>query len=141
MRYDFNQSDDPTLAPSEFDLAENANNIDDGQPSAQATPRSLNTTSGSSSSSSSSTELKASVELKGNQYTPSSLTVKKGTLVVWTNKDSERHTVTVDTASDSDNHPILLPGDTYSTLFSEPGTYSYHCDFHPNMKGTVIVTE
>jgi plastocyanin len=145
MRFDFNQSDDPTLAPTEFELADQATNINEGNPTAQPTPRNLNSgssnSSGNAGNSTDGTELKGFVEIKGNQYTPGNLTVKKGTLVTWTNKDAERHTVTMDTASDSDNHPILVAGDTYSTLFSEPGTYSYHCDFHPTMKGTITVTE
>ena len=33
----------------------------------------------------------------------------------------------------------LDQGDRYSQTFDEPGTYEYFCEFHPNMKGTVVV--
>jgi len=33
----------------------------------------------------------------------------------------------------------ILPGHFYSKVFDIPGTYSYHCFYHPNMIGKVIV--
>jgi plastocyanin len=39
------------------------------------------------------------VEIKGFEYAPKAITVKPGTKVTWTNKDSEGHTVTEDSDS------------------------------------------
>ena len=72
-------------------------------------------------------------------FSPNSMTVVLGVnnTVVWTNNDSSPHTVTSNGGSfDSGN---MAPGQTYSFTFSEPGTYTYHCTYHPWMVGTVIV--
>ena len=34
---------------------------------------------------------------------------------------------------------VLNPGNTYAFTFNTPGTYSYHCAIHPQMRGTIIV--
>jgi len=107
---------------------------------------SSNTASGSSSSSSAGTGSTASpaatdkVSIADFAYTPASITVKKGTSVTWTNEDTSQHTVTIDDGTGPHSQP-LNKGDTYTYTFSDAGTYKYHCTFHSNMTGTVIVTE
>jgi plastocyanin len=34
----------------------------------------------------------------------------------------------------------MSPGATFTTTFTTPGTFAYHCNIHPFMHGTVIVT-
>ena len=71
-------------------------------------------------------------------FSPNQISVKVGTTVIWTNNDSVTHTVTSDTRSfDSQK---LLPGESFSHAFDSKGTFSYHCDIHPSMHGTVSVT-
>jgi len=77
-------------------------------------------------------------------YTPDVVTVVIGTnnTVYWTNNDAAPHTVTSDTAGlfDSGNSgPLTSQGGTYQFTFTTPGTYAYHCSFHPWMQGTVVV--
>lgn len=76
----------------------------------------------------------------GGQYAfrPATITVKVGTAVTWTNKSDARHTVTSDRASLFDKN--LPPGKTVSITFSHPGTYAYHCTYHPYMHGKIVVT-
>ena len=63
--------------------------------------------------------------------------IGKNNTVFWSNGDSAAHTVTSDTGVfDSGN---MNPGDTYQFTFTTPGTYTYHCSYHPFMQGTVIV--
>ncbi len=81
----------------------------------------------------------ASVTISNNQFVPSDLTISKGTKVVWTNNDNVTHTVTAD--KDGPMSPELKKGDSYSDIFTEVGTFSYHCSIHPNMKGTIHVVE
>ena len=57
--------------------------------------------------------------------------------VTWTNKDNLPHTVTADDGSFSSGN--LNPTNQFSWTFSKPGTYSYHCSYHPWMKATIIV--
>ncbi len=71
------------------------------------------------------------------EFTPSSLTVSVGETVTWTNKHSMTHTATSDNGSfDSGN---LAPGETFSFTFETAGTYTYKCNVHPSMTGTIIV--
>jgi nitrite reductase (NO-forming) len=77
-------------------------------------------------------------------YDPSPLTVKAGTSVTWTNKDSSIHTVTsglpelgdVGTLFDSS---LISPGNTFVHVFDKQGTFDYSCTLHPFMHGQVIV--
>ena len=70
-------------------------------------------------------------------FAPTSVTVKAGDTVTWTNSDSAAHTVTADDGSfDSKN---LANGATFSQTFASAGTFAYHCNIHPTMKATVIV--
>lgn len=74
-------------------------------------------------------------------FSPANITVKKGTTVTWTNNDSTTHTIV---ESDSQTGPAsgsLAPGSSYSFTYSAAGTYPYHCSIHPDMIGTVVVTE
>lgn len=84
----------------------------------------------------------ASQNVNSLGFSPSTITIVIGVnnTVLWTNDDNVPHTVTSDTSDaivfSSDN---LNPGDTFSFTFSRPGIYSYHCSYHPWMKGTIIV--
>jgi plastocyanin len=70
-------------------------------------------------------------------FSPTPLTVNKGDMVVWTNKDTAEHTVTGDKGGP--NSPNIAQNQTYSYKFDTVGTFTYYCKIHPNMKGTVIV--
>jgi len=72
--------------------------------------------------------------------------------VIWNNVDETAHTVTPDhryTDSYSGNFGstgVVKPGETYEILFTEaqpntPVTIAYHCDPHPWMEGTVVVSQ
>jgi amicyanin len=80
------------------------------------------------------------VNINNLVFSPADITVKKGTTVTWTNSDSVAHTVTADTGS-GPNSQMLENGQSYSFTFNEVGTFSYHCTPHPQMQGSVKVTE
>jgi plastocyanin len=100
--------------------------------------------SGGNSTISSTTTEKATSSASANAvaianfaFSPTTLTVKAGTTVTWTNSDSATHTVTSDNGVfDSGS---MANGKTYSFTFNQTGTFPYHCTFHPSMKATVIV--
>lgn len=75
-----------------------------------------------------------------NTAFPAQISVKPGTTVTWTNKDSFPHTVTADTGQPEmfDSKPID-PNGTFSFTFAKAGTYAYHCNIHASMHGTVVV--
>ncbi len=72
-------------------------------------------------------------------FEPMELTIKVGTTVTWENKDAVPHTVTADNGAFDSGR--MNQGDKFSFTFNEPGTYTYICDIHPYMKGTITVTE
>jgi plastocyanin len=82
------------------------------------------------------------ITLSNFAFDPSSLTVKVGTTVTWTNQDSASHNVVAD--NEEFKSDTLSKGDTFSFTFTKEGTYAYYCSFHggPNgqgMSGQIIV--
>jgi plastocyanin len=78
------------------------------------------------------------VEIKDFTYVPASLEIPVGATVTWTNSDAAPHTAT---AQDREalQSGTLNQGDSYSQNFEQPGTFDYFCEFHSNMKGTIVV--
>jgi len=81
-----------------------------------------------------------SVAIENFAFNPASVTVKVGTTVTWTNRDSSQHTVTGEGEGGPRSQP-LKKNDSYTFTFSRPGTFKYVCTFHATMHGTVIVTQ
>jgi plastocyanin len=82
-----------------------------------------------------------SVVIENFAFSPADITVKKGTTVSWTNKDSATHTVTENDGKTGPDSGNLATGKSYSFTYNTVGTFKYHCAIHPNMVGTVTVTE
>ncbi len=82
-----------------------------------------------------------SVSIEDFSFKSATITVKMGTKVTWANKDNARHTVTPDEDGAFQGSELLAQGDTFSVTFAKTGTFKYHCTPHPNMQGTVVVTE
>ncbi|MHB8576136.1 MAG: cupredoxin domain-containing protein [Dehalococcoidia bacterium] len=80
------------------------------------------------------------VDIKNIAF-PATITVKPGTKVTWTNRDGFPHTVTSDAgqAQSFDSKPIAAQA-TFSVTFATAGTYAYHCNIHPSMHGTIVVS-
>jgi plastocyanin len=81
------------------------------------------------------------VKISSFNFSPATIKIKKGTKVTWTNQDSVAHTVREADGKDGPKSDNLAKGDSYSFTFSEAGTFKYFCSIHPDMKGTVIVTQ
>jgi plastocyanin len=71
-------------------------------------------------------------------FSPMSASVAPGATVKVTNKDSVTHTLTATNGEfDTGN---IGPGQTKTfTAPSKAGTYSYICNIHQYMKGTIVV--
>jgi plastocyanin len=78
-----------------------------------------------------------SVSIVDFAFQPGSLEVAAGTTVTWTNAGAAPHTVTSDSGAFDSGQ--LAPGASFSQTFDTPGTYTYHCEIHPNMTGTIVV--
>jgi plastocyanin len=79
----------------------------------------------------------ASVTIADFAFAPQAITVPRGTTVTWTNDDPFGHSI----VGDGFSSESLDGGATFQFTFDTPGTYSYVCGIHPQMTGTVIVTE
>jgi plastocyanin len=78
-----------------------------------------------------------SVEIADLAFSPDTLTVAVGTTVTWENSDSLPHTSTSD--DEVWDSGTLESGGEFSFTFEEAGTFSYFCEIHPSMNGSVVV--
>ncbi len=89
------------------------------------------------------------VAIRNFTFTPQTLTVKAGTKVTWTNKDSTPHTVTSTNGPSTSASPTglfdsgqLASGASFSFTFTKAGTYYYECTIHASMASmhaTIVV--
>jgi plastocyanin len=84
------------------------------------------------------------VSVNSNFFQPSTLTIQVGDQVIWTqvsgahNGNGSKGTFPNNPASFSSG--AVAGGNwTYSFTFTIPGTYSYQCDPHAGMDGTIVV--
>jgi plastocyanin len=74
-------------------------------------------------------------------FSPATTTIKVGMTVVWTNASSTPHTSTSDAGSAVTwDSGLISPGATFSFTFTRAGTFTYHCNVHAYMHGTIVVT-
>lgn len=86
-----------------------------------------------------STVVKIVANAGSNSFSPNPVEVKVGETVTWVNDDSARHTVT--SKDDTFDSSMMGKGQSFSYTFDKAGEYPYFCEPHPNMVGTVVVTE
>ncbi len=84
-------------------------------------------------------ERSAKVEIVEFTYGPDPVTVQAGGKVIWLNQDTAPHTATADDGSFDTG--VLERGKLKSETFKQAGTFTYHCEIHPTMHGTVKVVE
>ena len=90
------------------------------------------------------------VAVSNFQFTPDTVKITVGTPVRWTNEGSVSHSVTSDSTGSFnsgtlsnggvDQYGMPYAGSTYDRTFATAGTYPYHCSFHRQMTGVVIVS-
>ena len=78
------------------------------------------------------------VEIRNNAFNPAQLNVAPGTTVTFVNNDNVPHTAT----ADNDVFDLEVPpGSSYPVVLEGAGTVTYHCELHPDMKGSIVVGE
>jgi plastocyanin len=90
----------------------------------------------------------ASTKSGPQAYSMDPIKVKVGQSVIWTNKDSVQHTVTSGAPGSADSGKefdsgltkLINPNATFEHTFAKAGTFTYYCQLHPTMTGTVIVS-
>lgn len=78
------------------------------------------------------------VEIVDFAFGPNTLEIPAGTTVIWSHMDTAPHTATADDGSFDSGR--MENGGTFSQTFDTPGTYTYFCELHPRMMGTIVVT-
>jgi len=78
----------------------------------------------------------ARVAIRNFTYRPRALRVRRGTRVVFANRDSARHTATRRGSFDTG---IIRSGRSAAVRFRRRGVYRYLCTLHPFMRGKVVV--
>lgn len=71
-------------------------------------------------------------------FTPPTITVRPGAEVAVRNGAAVEHSVTADTAGMFDEDVAANSTETFDAP-ATPGTYTFHCTYHPEMRGTLVV--
>ena len=83
----------------------------------------------------------ASVTYKDFQVDPTTLEVKVGQSVTWTNRDGTTHTVTSGIPGSKSGvfEQKVAGGATATVTFDKAGTFEFFCEFHVTMHGRIVV--
>jgi plastocyanin len=82
----------------------------------------------------------AAVTITSGGFSPSTIVVKKGGDIVWMNEDTKPHSITGDQEDLGLKTPEPIEqGESYSFVFDETGTYTYHDPTDPTFRATVVV--
>jgi plastocyanin len=79
------------------------------------------------------------VDIDDHAFDPAQRNIAPGTRVMFINNDTEPHTATADNGLFDTGE--LEPGDSSWVSFEGAGTVTYHCELHPDMKGSIVVDE
>lgn len=88
---------------------------------------------------------KNAIVILADRFEPSNLTITKGQVVTFINRDTDDHWPA------SDDHPShqlypqfdprrsIKPGESWTFTFNEAGTWDFHDHIYPSMRGKVVV--
>ena len=81
------------------------------------------------------------VGIKDFLFTPQEITIKRGETIRWENREKRQyHSVWFEALGEPEPEDYLFPDDSYEREFKQPGSFPYRCGPHPEMTGTVHVT-
>ncbi|MES0327507.1 MAG: plastocyanin/azurin family copper-binding protein [Gammaproteobacteria bacterium] len=84
---------------------------------------------------------KALVIIKKFKFIPQEITIKRDQTVQWENQEKRQyHSVWFEALGEEEPDDYLFAGDSYERQFKETGSFPYRCGPHPEMIGTVHVT-
>jgi len=74
----------------------------------------------------------------GNEW--GAVAAKVNDVITWTNSDGAPHRVELDDGSCKMDGNIAGGGGTKSLVFTQAGSFPFHCSVHASMKGTIVIT-
>ncbi len=77
------------------------------------------------------------ISIADNSFDRTDVTVTAGDTIIWKNNGQNPHTVTQDSGIWTSG--TLSVSQSFAFTFTQAGTYEYHCQFHPEMKGKIKV--
>ena len=111
--------------------------VDSGNTAPSAAAAASAPAAGGGGCSTSSEAAAVTVNIQNFAFDPPEVTAAVGETIGWTNADSAPHTATPDDgACDTGN---IAQDATAGLVFDAAGTYTYHCNVHPNMTGTITI--
>lgn len=76
-------------------------------------------------------------------YSPPSINLETGQTIQWANRSMQPHTITHDGCPQRTDCAFhsghIHPGERFTVRDLPPGTYAYHCEIHPFMRGMIVV--
>lgn len=104
-----------------------------------STPSDGGTTGGGGACTADTATASDSVTAAGFAFDPNCLTVSEGSTIALSNGDDATHSFTLDDAAADVSVDIDAGGSAEATA-PAAGSYGFHCRFHSQMTGTLIVT-
>ena len=78
-------------------------------------------------------------------YSPNLAHISSGVPITWENPTATLHSITHDGCKSGDrcafDSGAIGPNRTFTVPQLQPGSYPYHCSFHPIMRGVVVVLD
>ncbi len=78
--------------------------------------------------------------IQGRSFNPQTLVVIPGTTVIWTNQDTQGHTIVVGSQGNQfARSPLIPPGGSWWFQFNDAGTYDFSFAADPTVNGSLTV--
>jgi plastocyanin len=79
------------------------------------------------------------VTIQDYKFQPAEIRIKAGDTVKWTNREKRTSHSVLFPAENGLESERLFPDESWQRTFAQPGSYSYRCGPHEEMKGLVLV--
>jgi plastocyanin len=79
------------------------------------------------------------VSIQDYRFTPQEVRIKAGDTVKWINREKRTSHSVLFPAENGLESERLFPQEQWQRRFTQPGSYSYRCGPHEEMKGLVVV--
>lgn len=82
----------------------------------------------------------AEIRIEGYKFLPPEVSIKVGDSVRWINGEKRTSHSVVFPAEGGLESDRMFPEESWQRRFDKAGRYDYHCGPHPEMKGSIVVS-